>query len=61
MVVIIRHGELPEEKSYETTCRHCNTIFVFERHEARLVRDQRDGDFLKIACPLCKTKCTAMP
>ena len=55
MVEIIKRGTLPDEKTYETECRHCRTFFRFERREAHFVTDQREGDAVTIACPVCTT------
>ena len=51
---IIKKGKLPEKRVYRAHCPHCKTIFSFEKHEAKLEGDQRDGDFLRVKCPLCK-------
>ena len=50
---IIRTGQLPSEIVYNTTCRNCNTHFEFKASEAQFIGDQRDGDCLKVECPLC--------
>lgn len=50
---IIEQGQIPEEKTYQCTCRNCKTVFEFKKYEARYVSDQRDGDFLTISCPIC--------
>lgn len=55
MEIIVR-GKLPEEDEYEATCYRCRTVFRFQRVEARYVSDQREGDYLSIACPVCKAK-----
>lgn len=52
MVDIIEKGELPGEKLYETTCSNCKTRFRFKKDEAKVNYDQREGDYLSIACPL---------
>ena len=54
---IIRRGELPQERVYEAICSNCKTIFRFEEREAEKVSDQRDGDFLRIKCPVCDDDC----
>lgn len=58
---IIKRGELPGEKVYETSCSHCKTRFRFKRDEARPSRDQRDGTLLIVKCPLpgCGKECYA--
>lgn len=50
---IIKQGKIPELEEYKLTCRNCKCQFEFQRHEAKYVSDQRDGDFLQIACPCC--------
>ena len=50
---IIRRGTLPTEKVYEGTCNHCDTVVEFQAKEAKLVSDQRDGDYYEIQCPVC--------
>ncbi len=51
---IIKQGQLKSAKFYQCKCRECDTEFAFERGEAEYISDFRDGDCLKIACPLCK-------
>jgi len=55
MVEIIRQGQRPEDRRIETTCTRCKTVFAFQAHEARLVPDQRDGDFYQLPCPICSS------
>ena len=50
---IIKKGNIPEEKIYRSECYNCKTEFEFQAREAKLTRDQRDGDFLTVDCPLC--------
>lgn len=60
MVDIIKLGVVPGDRQHETTCRNCDTQFRFKEAEARFQRDQRDGDFWEIDCPLCRINCTAL-
>lgn len=55
---IIERGEHPKNKLYTVKCKQCGTKFEFEAHEGHVVRDQRDGDFIQINCPVCLTNCT---
>lgn len=55
MVEIVKLGRKPGDMKIKATCRECGTVFTFARHEAEYVSDQRDGDALKIPCPLCST------
>lgn len=52
MVEITKKGKLPSEKVYTASCRNCHTQFKFKQGEAEMVYDQRDGNYLKITCPL---------
>lgn len=58
MVEIVRRGILPEEKVHEATCGNCYTVFRFKQGEAHVTGDQRDGDYMTIACPLCNKTVT---
>lgn len=50
---IIKRGKHPDEQKYDGTCRNCKTEVRFKKSEAEYVSDQRDGDFLRVRCPLC--------
>lgn len=52
-IEIIKPGIRPEEQRYHATCRRCRCEFTFQRSDAELVPDQRDGDFFRIDCPAC--------
>lgn len=54
---IIHRGTPPTEETRDCECRTCGTEFEFERREATVVPDQRDGDALKIECPVCRHAC----
>lgn len=49
---ILQEGKLPQENQYKLLCHNCGTLFEFSQKEAEYVSDKRDGDFLKITCPL---------
>ena len=55
---IISRGERKEDRIYRIECNSCKTLFEFEYQEAKFQRDQRDGDFLKVECPVCKYECS---
>ena len=62
-IKIIKQGELPEEKIYETTCKVCSTVFSFQRKDA--TKEDRGGTRqykgyhnLYIHCPTCNNLCT---
>ena len=50
---IIKRGELPQNKTYQTKCRRCKTVFEFEKNEAQPFND-RGEMVLVIDCPVCK-------
>ena len=50
---IIERGELPQNKTRQTKCSRCKTIFEFEKHEAQPFND-RNEMVLAIDCPVCK-------
>lgn len=58
---IIRPGKEPRNKEYRTTCGNCDCHFEFVASEAKEVQDQRDGDYLEIACPTCGHAVTVTP
>lgn len=53
---IIKRGTPPNENPYHVECRSCHSEIEFMRIEAKLVPDQRDGDFLTINCPVCNVE-----
>jgi endogenous inhibitor of DNA gyrase (YacG/DUF329 family) len=53
MVEILKRGTPPAEARLTRECRRCGTEFRFTRSEATFHTDQRDGDYLEIACPVC--------
>lgn len=55
---ILEHGMPPIVKVYTLRCHNCSTKFEFQRHEAEFVPDQRDGDYLRVHCPVCGQCCT---
>lgn len=50
---IIKHGT-PRSETVRADCHGCGCEFEFQRKEARLQSDFRDGDFYAINCPDCK-------
>lgn len=51
---IIERGTPPSEKPIEGRCSNCRTIFEFMQNEAKLICDQRDGNYWHLNCPVCK-------
>lgn len=52
---ILRAGTLLDLAVYRGTCRNCNCEVEFTHAEGEVVRDHRDGDFIRINCPTCTT------
>lgn len=54
MVEIIKKGlvKSPGDK-FRVNCKHCGSLLEFMRMEAKLVFDQRDGDYYRLICPAC--------
>ena len=50
---VTKHGALPDHDVFAGTCYRCKTEVEFERVDARLTSDQRDGDYLSVDCPVC--------
>ena len=57
MIKIIKQGIDPKDYTYAHKCYECDTIFTFQKTDFETVYDQRDGDFLRIVCPVCKDQC----
>lgn len=51
---IIKMGQMPEDKYYETTCNDCKTEFEFYESEGRWVCGSQESSILSINCPLCQ-------
>lgn len=58
---VIKEGILPETRTYRCNCDRCGCLFEFIEAEARRCSDQRDGDYLTIACPTCGIICYTTP
>ncbi len=58
---VLKVGNPPDGKVHRTSCRHCKARFEFAAREAKYITDQRDGDFLQIACPTCGAMVTVTP
>lgn len=53
MVEVLIRRTPPAEKVFDVACLHCRSELRFTRSEATYHPDQRDGDYLQIACPVC--------
>lgn len=52
-IEITKRGQLPEEVKYKLKCNNCKTEFTATIQDGKVTYDQRDGNFLTVACPLC--------
>lgn len=50
---IIKQGIDPKTLVFTGSCNNCHTIVEFGRDEGKVTHDQRDGDFISVACPTC--------
>lgn len=48
---IIQAGFVEENLHYIGICNHCKCKVEFSRAEAKVTRDQKDGDYVSISCP----------
>ena len=51
---VIKSGKRPKDKLKKMKCIECKTVFQFRMSEAESVLDDRDGDYYRINCPMCK-------
>lgn len=58
---IIFRGQEPHKKVHTGTCTNCKTRVRYEEWEGTIVYDQRDGDYIKVPCPVCgRVICTSI-
>jgi hypothetical protein len=55
---ILKRGQLPTDKTFETMCFDCKTELRFQQKEGNVTYDFRDGDFVTVECPVCKKPVT---
>jgi ribosomal protein S27E len=58
-IEVVNRGHLPENDVFNVQCHTCKSDIRFLRSDGKLTFDQRDGDFLTIACPVCGNSVTA--
>lgn len=58
---IIERGVFPEDREWKAICGHCRTRFECFEKEGQVELDQRDGNYLKVACPVCSRLCYGSP
>lgn len=56
-IKILKQGRLPEEVTYKFSCGHCKTEFTAQVKDGKLCYDQRNGNWVEVACPVCAWKC----
>lgn len=52
---ILKQGRMEAERLFQGTCRNCDCQVEFKHHEGEVIRDHRDGDFIRVNCPTCMT------
>lgn len=50
---IIKEGKKPEDLWHQPTCYNCKTVVEFQVFEGTITREQRDGDYVTVSCPIC--------
>lgn len=60
-VEILKRGELPAKQVFMGSCFYCKTEVRCAREDGVFSSDQRDGDMLKIDCPVCHHQMWAYP
>lgn len=55
---ILKRGKKEADRIHIGTCRSCGCTVEFANHEGRVVRDQREGDYIQVNCPECLTHIT---
>lgn len=53
IVEVLERGTPPGSRTRVTRCQTCRSKLRFKEADARLVPDQRDGDYLTFKCPVC--------
>jgi hypothetical protein len=51
---ITKTGCLPGRLVYNSKCGWCSTEFEYKQEEGHITYDQRDGDYIVVACPFCR-------
>lgn len=51
---ILKQGTKPEDSVHTGRCINCGTEVKFKRSEGKVTFDQRDGDYVTVACPTCR-------
>jgi len=60
-IEVLTRGIAPLDVTYEVWCQCCRSHLRFKRQDATPSSDQRDGDALKITCPVCTATVWARP
>lgn len=51
---ILKKGRIPGDIIHIGKCTNCGTEVEFKRSEGEFIHDPRDGDHVKVACPVCQ-------
>jgi hypothetical protein len=54
---IIERGVIPAEREWKFLCVNCRTRFECQENEGEYITDQRDGDTVRVECPVCNRDC----
>lgn len=55
---ILKPGRREADRLFKGTCSSCGCQIEFHQHEGQIIRDSRDGDYIRINCPTCFTYIT---
>jgi DNA-directed RNA polymerase subunit RPC12/RpoP len=53
---ILKRGTPQAERVYQASCGSCGTKVEFKHSEGTVTYDQRDGDFIEVKCPVCRSR-----
>jgi len=60
-ITVTKRGTPPEQILHAAMCPRCKTEFTFHSTDAQFLFDQRDGDTMKIPCPVCNNTLWVIP
>ena len=56
VIEILKRGTPPQDKLATVNCGRCKSTLRLARRDGELILDQREGDAVKIACPVCQSE-----
>ena len=57
-VQVIKRGTVPADRMHDAKCVRCQSELRFPERAAKLVLDQRDGNYFEVPCPVCGNQVT---